>query len=122
MIWSLVLWIIDLVLWTFLILPSSLFKMETLKSSLSLETHLKKKNLTNQRSIIWLPSSSSRSQRISGRKRLTLPLGVPWMSYLMFFDTGTDGDITTTRLDINYQSPPLQTQTGTTYSVNQLNA
>ena len=87
--------------------------MEILKSSLSLETHLRKKNLTNQtnltnqRSIICLLSSSSRRQRISGRtKRLTLPLGAPWKNG-MFFDTGTDGDIKPTRPDINYQSPPL---------------
>lgn len=43
-------------------------------------------------------------KNIRKKKRLTVPLGAPWMSYLMFFDTGTDGDIITTRLDMNYQS------------------
>ena len=46
-------------------------------------------------------------KNIRKEKRLTLPLGAPWVSYLMFFDTRTDGDIITTRLDINYQSSPL---------------
>lgn len=77
---------------TFLILPSSLFKMETLKSSLNPETHFggeefDKSKVNHLVAKFKLKNPKNSFRRLKNPKnsfrRLALPLGTPWMSYLL---------------------------------------